>query len=75
MTGLKTLFQRRQDRCLKYGLKALKHPQNSKMFPVSSVENVYDVRNKEKYHVNFAATESYKRSAIPSIQRMLNEHV
>ena len=31
MTGLKTLFQRREDRCLAFGLKATKHPLNCRM--------------------------------------------
>ena len=32
-----------------------------------------DTRNKEKYVVNIARTERYKKSAIPFMQRLLNK--
>ena len=74
VTGLKTLHTRREERCLKYGLKAIKHNLLRDMFPVKSVENNPNLRGHEAYHVNFAHTEAYKQSAIPTIQRMLNKH-
>ena len=74
ITGLKTLHTRREERCLKYGLKSIKHNQLKNMFPVKSVENNQSLRSREIFHVNFAQTEAYKQSAIPSIQHMLNKH-
>ena len=74
ITGLKTLHTRREERCLKYGLKSIKHNQLKNMFPVKSVENNQSLRSRETFHVNFAQTEAYKQSAIPSIQHMLNKH-
>ena len=44
------------------------------MFPINKV-NEHNIRDKEFYKVNFARTERYRQSAIPSIQRMLNHHV
>ena len=73
MTSLKSLKDRRQERSLKFALKAIKHPENKKMFPVNERECAQNTRNSEKYYVNFAHTETYKKSAIPSLQRLLNQ--
>ena len=73
MTGLKTLHDRREDRCLKFALKALKHPTNSRMFPQNQ-NTGQDTRNNEKFCVNFSRTDTYKRSSIPDNQRRLNKH-
>ena len=76
MTGLKTLFQRREDRCLGFSLKCLKHPIHQKLFPVNPTihgdENY--LREREPFQVNFANTEAYKQSTIPFCQRLLNTH-
>ena len=73
MTGLKTLSDRRQSRCLDYGLKSLKHPQNSRYFPENpNLDLTMTVRNREQFKVNFGRTKQYQQSAIPYIQRLLN---
>ena len=75
MTGLEKLYDRRSSRCLDFGLKSVKHPQNSRFFPQNVLdENQVNLRNREPFHVNFARTSQYKNSAIPYIQRRLNEH-
>ena len=58
--------------CLRFAKKSLKHPKVSKMFPRNPN---YDprLRNSEKFQVKFANTNRLKNSAIPSLQRMLNE--
>ena len=33
-----------------------------------------DIRQSEKYVVNFARTENYRRSSVPYCQRLLNKH-
>ena len=43
------------------------------MFPIN-LNNTKITRNPNKYKVNFAKTERYKKSSIPSLQRMLNQH-
>ena len=73
LTSLKSLKDRRQERSFKFALKAIKHPENKKMFPVNERECAQNTRNSEKYYVNFAHTETYKKSAIPSLQRLLNQ--
>ena len=43
------------------------------MFPLNE-QKEHNLRNPEMYKVNFTRTEAYRKSAIPSIQRMLNQH-
>ena len=73
-TGLKTLRTRREERCLSFGLKSLRHKEMRNLFPRNQVESNQTVRGRETFHVNFAHTEAYKQSAVPSIQRLLNKH-
>ena len=74
-SGLERLSERREKKCLKFGLKSLLHPVHSKMFPVNPKTSLHGTRNKEHFTVNWAKSESYRQSAIPYIQRMLNEFV
>ena len=72
--NLKSLHDRRQTRCLNFGLKSIKHPQNKRIFP-RNVQNPHNVRTHEPFIVNKANNEFYRRSAIPTIQRMLNSYL
>ena len=72
-TGLKTLKQRREEKCLSFSLKCIKHPQLKRLFPLN--DNPHLLRNKDKFKVNFAHTESYRKSAIPYCQQLLNKHM
>ena len=74
ITGLENLSTRRESRCLKFGLKSLLHPVHSQLFPVNP--QIYaDIPTKEHFCVNWARTDSYRMSAVPCIQRKLNEYV
>ena len=61
MSGLETLYSRRQKRCLDFALKCLKHPKNYKLFPVNKVNNNYHIREREPFKVNFGRTTYYKK--------------
>ena len=63
MTGLETLFIRREKRVLNFSLKCLKHPVNKNLFPLNE-DNTLDNRHRELFKVNWARTNSYKDSAI-----------
>ena len=71
-TGLKTLKQRREEKCLSFSLKCLKHPQLKRLFPLN--ENPHSLRNKDEFKINFAHTEHYRKTAIPYCQQMLNNY-
>ena len=75
--NLEKLSKRREDRCLKFGLRTLLNPTYSDMFPVNPhiLSPTHDTRNREHFKVNKANSESYSKSTIPYIQRMLNEYV
>ena len=76
MTGLLTLSERREKRCLDFSLKCLKHPRHSSLFPLNPyyLSQQHEERNREKFTVNFARTDTYKDSTIPYCQRLLNQH-
>ena len=76
MTGLDSLFDRREKRCLDFSLKCLKHVRNQRLFPRNPyLENKNNkIRHREKFVVNFARTGTYRDSAIPYCQRALNKH-
>ena len=74
MCGLQTLAERRQKRCLDFAIKCVKHPKNQRLFPRNPETSEHFLRNKEVFHVNFAKTTSYKKSAIPFCQRLLNDY-
>jgi hypothetical protein len=71
-TGLSELFVRRQNRCLAFAKSSLKYPVGALMFPQNQ-EHDQDIRNPERFKVNFAHTESYRKSAVPYCQRLLNQ--
>ena len=74
---LDKLSDRREKKCLEFGLKCLLHPVHSKMFPVNpnTLQNPHGTRNSEHFTVNWAKSESYRQSSIPYIQRLLNVYV
>ena len=75
ITGLQKLSERRQSRCLGYGLKSIKHPENKRFFPENPNLNLtLSARQREPYVVNFARTKIYQQSAIPYIQKLLNKN-
>ena len=74
MCGLNTLADRRQQRCLDFALKATKHPKNSRLFPLNKTKPEYNLRDREKFEVNYARTSAYQNSTIPFCQKLLNAH-
>ena len=71
--NLESLYERREALCLKFAKKSLKLKQFQKMFPKQNNLHKMETRNPLRYVVNNSNTDRYRRSAIPSMQRMLNE--
>ena len=67
-----SLVERRQQICLKFAKQCLRNEKLKDMFPRTQSDHKMDKRYKEKYVVKKAMTERFKRSAIPSMQRLLN---
>ena len=74
MCGLQTLVERRQKRCLDFARKCVGHERNQRLFPLNPESSEHDLRKQEVFHVNFARTSDYMKSAIPFCQRMLNDY-
>ena len=72
LVGLEKLEVIRRKLCLTFAKKCLKNEKTANMFPVNPSYSDL-TRNSEKYKVNFAHTDRLKYSAIPALQRLLNE--
>ena len=66
---LAKLSDRREKLSLSFAKKCLKNDLVSDLFPLNNP------RCKEKYQVTFASTDRLKNSAVPYLQRLLNDHV
>ena len=72
MCNLKTLYERREERCLSFALECLKHPLHRRLFPLNYSNKDNKHCSRENFLVNFGRTTAYKDSAIPYLQRRLN---
>ena len=61
--GLETLYSRREDRCLAFAKSCLKHPVHKRLFPLNPSKQ-HDLRDKQKFVVNFATASTYQDSTI-----------
>ena len=68
---LDDLKSRRNSLALKFAKNCTKLPEMEDLFTLS-MESDYNLRNQEKYNVNFARTRRYYDSTVPTLQRMLN---
>ena len=72
--NLETLEERRSQLCLKFARKCKNNPQTKELFkPNKKIHNMV-LRNTEIIEVNKANTQRYNKSAVPFMQRLLNEH-
>ena len=63
--NMDTLDNRREKLCLRFAKSCLRHKRMRSMFPVSTTSHSMMKRNCDKFKVNRAITERYKKSAIP----------
>ena len=73
MLDLDSLQERRRKQCLKFAKDCLKNEKMKKLFPLNVQNRELKTRHKETYKENKAYTERYRNSAIPYMQRLLNE--
>ena len=71
LTGLSTLSERRKQLSLNFARKCLKSEESADLFPLN-VKSV-NTRPHEKYYVTPARTARLANSAIPYLQRLLNQ--
>ena len=71
ISGLKTLIERRKILCKKFAKNCIKNEKMKHIFPVNLSK--VGTRYKEKFYVQPARTERLAKSAVPYMQRLLNE--
>ena len=69
---LPTLEERRKQLCLNFAKKCIQNEKTRNMFPISKDKN-YMLRKKNRYIVKNAKTNRLQQSAIPYMQKLLNE--
>ena len=71
--SLDELDERRNKFCLKFAKNCIRNQKLNNFFPLNTnTEKV--LRKTNKYKINFAKTDRYKNSTIPSLQRIINDH-
>ena len=72
--NLENLEKRREDLCLRFAKNCLRFEKTKTMFPLNiiDIDAQSNLRNTEKFHVQFANTSRLLDSAIPQLQRALN---
>ena len=70
---LDSLEERREKLCLRFAKQCLRHEKLKDMFPKKIQNHQMKKRNGQRYVVEKTLTERYKRSSIPSMQRLLNK--
>ena len=69
--NLENLHARREKLCINFAIKCTKNDQTKNMFPEQPKQR--NTKSANKYKVNFARTTKYLSSAIPQMQRLLNQ--
>ena len=74
MTGLMSLSKRRSAHLLRFAQVAARHPVHGpRMFPENpDPQDISNIRDQEKFKVNFARGAGYLNSTIPTAQRLFN---
>ena len=70
------VLDRREKQALEFSKKCNKHPSMKRILPGNPriLDDSLMLRSWEPFKVNHAMTETYKNSAIPAIERRLNNH-
>ena len=73
-TELQTLVERREKLCLNFARKCLENEKTKRNFPLNPSSHLMPKRNNEKYFVQHYKTDRLGKSAIPYLQRLLNQN-
>ena len=72
--NLDSLEERRKSSSLRFAIKGKTNPIITELFKHKEKVHDMELRKTEMFNVNTANTERYKKSAIPFVQRLLNEY-
>ena len=68
------LKQRRNKLSLNFAKKCVRNPKFQNLFPLNKQKSVMKLRKQDKFKIDHINTERLKKSAIPHMKRILNEH-
>ena len=71
---LETLDERREKLCLNFARKCLKNNKTKHLFPINVKSHQMETGKKEKFKIQHANTERYRKSSILYMQQLLNEY-
>ena len=71
--GICTLSERREKLTKKFAISCIENERTKNLFPLKKNLHQMSKRKSEKFKVNKANTKRYMKSAVPSMQRLLNE--
>ena len=71
--NLDSLYERREKVALKFAKKSIKNENFSNFFPKKAGGHTMRTRYPDRFMVNKAHTERYRKSAVPYLQRLLNQ--
>ena len=72
--NLENLYDRREELCLNFAKQCLKNPKTQNMFPLNVKSHHMPTRKNEKFKVQYANTERFRKSSIIYMQNLLNQH-
>ena len=75
MIKIDSLEERREKLCLKFAKACLSNEKLSDIFPRNNKKHCMEKRGKEIFQVKRANTERLRKSALVSMQKMLNKEV
>ena len=73
LLDLEKLCERRENLCLKYAKKCIKHPKMKDLFPLRKKKHGMITRNQEIFQVEDAHTKRLQDSPVIYMQKMLNQ--
>ena len=73
LLNLQTLEKRREMLCLRFAKKCLENEKVSNTFPIQNQNHKMKKRKIHKYKVNKGRTTRYRKSAVPFMQKLLND--
>ena len=72
--NMDTLDERRKILCLNFAVKCTKHEKLKNIFPERKFFHTMKKRNTEKYEVEHANTEKFRKSSVIFMQNLLNKN-
>ena len=70
---IENLSERREELCLNFARKCIKNPNTKQIFPENVKNHPMKTRMEERFKVNHANTERFRKSSIIYMQHLLNE--